>query len=92
MRTVDIDLNVKFMRDMMRSCYTYGGIERNGSNYNDWIAKYKDIIGEELFEKVYKEESESLSRFEVRPNVYTDNEGLTYNSLIPKTDDTQEKI
>lgn len=69
------------MKDMMVSCYTYGGLQKS----NPFLSKYKKTLGKELFDKVYDEHSKYLRKnFKVEWNTYTDHEGLTYNSLIEK--------
>ena len=80
------ELYTKHMRQMMDSCYCYGGIGRDSYNFSEYILKYKEHLGEELFDKVYKEEEERLSHFEVVHGTYTDGEGLSYSSLKPKED------
>ena len=73
---------IKYFSDMMKSCYTYGGIERNSYNFEEYIKKYEDILGKQLFDKIYKQEAKRLKGYKVIPVTYTDNEGLSYNSLV----------
>lgn len=66
---------------MIESCYTYGGIEVDSWNFERYISPYIDKLGKQLFNRIYKQESTRLKAYKVIKNVYTDNEGLTYNSL-----------
>jgi len=76
---------VKSMKEMMDSCYTYGGLDKGSYNYERYILPYKGRLGEKMFDKVYNQHSESLkSDYEVEGNTYTDSEGLTYNTLKKK--------
>jgi hypothetical protein len=69
--------------EMIRSCFTYGGADRNSYNYTRFIAKYESELGN--FEEIYTKELEFLNKnATVETNVYTDSEGLTYNRLIIK--------
>lgn len=46
---------------------------------------YKDKLGEEIFEQVYETHLSDLKEnYLVDLSVYTDSEGLTYNSLNKK--------
>jgi hypothetical protein len=75
---IDKELSLK---SMLISCFTYGGIERDKWNFERYISPYIDKLGIELFNEVYAEQGEFFKKCEVIPNVYTDSEGLTYNSL-----------
>jgi hypothetical protein len=72
------------MKSMMVSCYTYGGLERGSHNFNQYLKEYENKLGVEVFNEVYNEQLEYLNGFEVVQNVYTDSEGLNYNSLKAK--------
>jgi antirestriction protein len=76
--------NVKYMKDMMKSLYTYGGIERGSYGFNKYLLEYEDILGKKLFDKTYNEELKNLQEYEILQNTSTDSEGLTYNSLKRK--------
>ncbi|NDC56968.1 MAG: hypothetical protein EBZ69_09255, partial [Alphaproteobacteria bacterium] len=69
---------------MMESLYVYGGIERGSYGFEKYLAKYQDLLGKKMFDKVYEEELEKLQEYEVEKNVYTDSEGLSYNTLKRK--------
>lgn len=71
------------LKSMLISSFCYGGISRDTYNYERYILPYKDKMGDELFEEVYTEQSKFLMKCSVNRNVYTDCEGLTYNSLQP---------
>jgi hypothetical protein len=77
---------IQSMKEMMESCYTYGGAEKDSYNYERYILKYKDILGDKLFNKVYDEHLRDLKEnYLVEHNTYTDFEGLTYSSLVKKS-------
>jgi hypothetical protein len=82
----EIKYEIKSMKEMMESCYTYGGAEKDSYNYERYILKYKDILGEELFNKAYDEHLRDLKEnYLVEHNTYTDCDGLTYSSLVKKS-------
>ena len=82
----EIKDEIKWMKEMMESCYTYGGAEKDSYNYERYILKYKDKLGEELFNKVYDEHLRDLKEnYLVENNTYTDCEGLTYSNLVKKS-------
>jgi hypothetical protein len=63
----------------MESCYAYHNLSKD----NDYIKKYKTILGINLFNEVYDKEEKNLrENYMVRNDVHTDHEGVTYNSLI----------
>lgn len=70
-----------FMKNMITSCFTYGGAEKDSYNFTQYIQKYRDKLTEEVFEAVYEEQMEYLKTFKIVSGVYTDGEGCTYNSL-----------
>lgn len=68
--------------DMIDSAFTYGGAEKNTDNFKTYILPYKKEMDEKQFWEIYRKRVAFLKKFAtVRLNVYTDNEGLTYNSL-----------
>jgi hypothetical protein len=73
---------VKSFIEMLESCYTYGGIDRNNYNFGKYLQKYEDILGAQLFNETYQRESQRLKKYIILENTYTDCEGLTYNTLI----------
>ena len=72
------------LKSMLLSCYVYGGLEKTDRNYEQYIKPYEGKLPIEVFNEVYNEQVEYLKGFEVKTNVYTDSEGLNYNSLSPK--------
>lgn len=74
------------LRDMIDSCYTYGGYTRDTWNFERYITPYREALGEDRFNQVYDEHVKNLQEnFEIHHNVYTDSEGCTYNSLVKKS-------
>lgn len=77
-----MEKQIENLKNMIESGYVYGGSDPNSYNYKTYIEKYKDILGELLFEKIYIEHLEYLkNNFTINIGVYTDSEGLSYNSL-----------
>ena len=77
-----IETKIESFKSMMHSCYTYGGIERNGNNFERFLTPYEQRLGSDLFNKIYEEHSKYLrDNYKVVLNVYTDFEGLVYNQL-----------
>ena len=70
-----------FMKNMITSCFTYGGVEKESYNFTQYIQKYRDNLTDEVFEAVYKEQTEYLKDFAVKSAHYVDAEGGRYNSL-----------
>ena len=66
-------------REMIMSCLTYG----DNIYANKYVMNYIDILGEQRVFELCKEQEEYFNtKCKVMKNVYTDSEGLTYNSLI----------
>ena len=73
---------IKNLKNMIESCFVYGGSDPNSYNYKTYIEKYEDILGNDLFNKIYFEHLEYLkNNFTISIGVYTDSDGLTYNLL-----------
>lgn len=67
------------LREMIMSCLTYGTDIYN----SHYTLDYKDKVGEERFYEILKEQETYFKEHcRVEYNVYTDNEGCTYNSCI----------
>lgn len=82
----EIKDEIYWMKEMMDSCYTYGGADKDSYNYERYILKYKDKLGEELFNKVYDEHLRDLKEnYLVENNTYTYCDGLTYSNLVKKS-------
>ena len=73
---------VKRLKDMMDSCFTYGSIAKDSYEYKTYILPYEKEMGKRLFNKTYKEHAKYLNKCTVKLSVYTDCEGCTYNLLI----------
>ena len=73
---------IKNLKTMIDACYTYEGAERDSYNYHKYIKQFEDILGIVLFEEVYTEYLQYLKdNFTIEQSVYTDSDGLSYNSL-----------
>lgn len=83
--TIEVNIpyfdDIVYMKEMMQSVYTYGSIEKGSYDYDRYILPYKEKLGEELFNKIYEEEKVNLNKYEIEYSVYTDSEGLNYNTL-----------
>jgi hypothetical protein len=78
-------MNQDNLKKMIESCYTYGGADVGSFNYIEYILPYRIKLGEQLFNKIYKEHLTYLKENAVVEHaVFTDSEGLTYNSLKRK--------
>ena len=76
---------IKDFKSMMDSCYAYGGIYKKSWNYERYLKPYLKKLPEDIFNKVYEEYSKELKEnYIIINNTYTDNEGLTYNTLKKK--------
>ena len=75
---------INSLKSMVESCYTYGGADKDSLNYKKYIEPYKEKLHPLLFITTYHNELQRLQAYEVVNNVYTDNEGCTYNSLTLK--------
>ena len=71
---------VEFMKSMMKSVFVYDSVL---SKQNSYLIKYKKTLGEELYNDVFDEDKEYLTKnYSVVEGTYTDCEGVTYNSLV----------
>lgn len=74
--------NIRSLKDMIKSCYAYEDYKKDGYNYSRYIKPYKDKLGEQLFNLIYEQHVAYLEKtFRVIKCTYSDDEGLTYNSL-----------
>lgn len=81
--TPEIQEELNSLNDMIQSCFTYGGAERNSYNFNRYILPYENRLGKVLFNISYNAFLGTLkSDYKVEYNTSTDHEGLTYNSLV----------
>ena len=80
---------ISSFKSMMESCYCYGGLTKS----NKYILDFKDELGEEVWNETYDSYSKFLKdNYTVEHNVGKDNEGLTYNRLVPRLDNTNDDI
>lgn len=81
------------LRDMAMSSWIYGGdlhtdkdvnsAPGNENYYNKpYINKFYDKLGKDRTEEILKQQKDYFNRGKVQENVYTDSEGLSYNSFI----------
>lgn len=75
-------------REMINSCLCYGSI-RDFWEVCEWrfgdksyAAPYVRKLGRERVEKICKEQEADMARARVLRNVFTDSEGLHYNSIV----------
>ena len=79
------------LRDMIMSCLTYGEdiftsvcINACSKYYHrPYAEEYIDMLGYDRVMEIYNDQKEYFdTKCRVEKNVYTDSEGLTYNSMI----------
>lgn len=79
------------LRDMIMSCLTYGNDIFTTKNINSvskyynkpYAEEYIDILGYDRVMEIYNDQKNYFdTKCRVEKNVYTDYEGITYNSLI----------
>ena len=73
--------------DMIHSILTYGS-ERNIDNLvqNEYLKRYIDELGEDKVRELLAGEVEEYKNATINKDVYTDGEGVTYNSVTFKDD------
>jgi hypothetical protein len=82
MNKQEINNKVKSLKEMINSCFTYGGADIESYNFKRYIEPYREAIGEKQFFKEYSKHLEHLKKnATIKTNVYTDYEGCTYNTL-----------
>lgn len=73
------------LKEMINSCFTYGGYKKESYNFEKYILPYKNKMDDKLFEEIYNEQVKFLEeKCKVISDVFTDGEGCTYNSLVLK--------
>ena len=78
-----IQEKIKDFKSMLKSCFAYGSIAKNSYYYERYLLKYKDRLGEKLFNKVYEEHKKHLQEnYMVVYDTYTDRENVSYNTLV----------
>lgn len=81
--TVENLVKVENLKGMMRSCFTYGGLDKNNYNHSRYIQPLIDDLGEDCGNRIYEDYKQYLdANFRVENCVHTDKDGCTYNSLI----------
>ena len=76
--------------EMINSCLTYGDdpfreIDKwwygHGICKRSYMSDYEDELGKESVRELYEMQKEEFSKATILHNVYTDSEGLSYNSV-----------
>ena len=81
--------DIDAFKSMMESCYCYGGLTKT----NKYILDFKETLGEDKWNANYIDYSKWLKEnYTVEHNVGKDSDGLTYNRLIPRFDNTNDDI
>lgn len=87
----ELELKELSLRSMIMSCLIYGEniftsvcINACSEYYHrPYADEYIDILGYDRVMEVYNDQKHYFdTKCEVKKNVYTDSEGLTYNSLV----------
>ena len=74
--------NEKNLKDMIKSCYAYGGADRDTYNFERYIEPYRKHFTAKKFEEIYTSYlQELILNYSVINNVYTDCDGCSYNEL-----------
>lgn len=80
---IDHETNLK---EMIKSCYAYGGADRETYNFERYIKPHKKYFTDKKFDEIYTScLQELILNYSIRHNVYTDIEGCSYNELIKKS-------
>lgn len=81
------DNPINDFKSMMESCYCYGGLSKS----NRYIIDFRKELGEDAWHEVFDEYSEFLkNNYTIEYGVHTDNDGLTYNRLVPKLNNSND--
>ena len=64
-------------RDMINSCLCYG----EDPEISPYVGKYRKTIGDIRVDELISEQREDFEKATVRKNVFTDDEGLSYNAI-----------
>ena len=79
----ELQEEIKDFKSMLDSCFAYGGVEKDGLYYDEYILPHKKNLGAKVFNRVYKEYKKHLEEnYTIEEDVYTDREDVSYNSLI----------
>jgi hypothetical protein len=69
------------MKRMMISCFIYGSIDRSKYWFERYILPNQEDLSKKVFDEIYEEMSEHLSKCHVNYGVCTDSEGCVYSSI-----------
>lgn len=85
----DFTDNIDAFKSMMESCYCYGGLTKT----NKYLVDFKKELGDLVWNEVYESHGSFLkNNYTVEHDVYKDYEGVTYNRLVPRLDNTNNDI
>ncbi len=73
---------IQSLKEMINSCFAYGGAEEGSYNFKKYILPKKLELGNKLFKETYENQMRELKSCKIAHCVYTDSEGVTYNSII----------
>lgn len=75
-------------REMINSCLTYGSIDDFWEEYEwrfgdkSYATPFVRILGIERVKEIVIEQEKDFSKAKIIHNVYTDSEGVSYNSVL----------
>jgi hypothetical protein len=85
--TTAFENNIDAFKSMMESCYAYDGLTR----HNRYILEFRKELGDDAWNEVYEEYSKFLrNNYIVDRNIGRDSDGITYNRLLPKIDNSNQ--
>jgi len=74
---------INSLKNMMPSCFAYGGIEKDSYNYKKYIEPIGEGMNKGLFNFFYNQQKSYLElTFKVEFETSVDSEGGMYNSLV----------
>lgn len=81
-------------REMINSILIYGYLDNTIDEiYEDkYLRNYKKDISEERIKELIKEQQEDLKKSKINNSVYTDDEGVTYNSVSWYDEDEEKEL
>tara|TARA_R100000900_G_C3221361_1_gene140901 strand:- start:126 stop:419 length:294 start_codon:yes stop_codon:yes gene_type:complete len=81
--SLDFKNDIDAFKSMMESCYAYDKLSKT----NKYILEFKEELGPTLWNETYNNYSKYLkNNYTVEHNIGKDNDGLTYNRLVPRYD------
>ena len=85
--TTAFENNIDAFKSMMESCYAYDGLTR----HNRYILEFRKELGDDAWNEVYEEERKFLrNNYIVDRNIGRDSDGVTYNRLLPRIDNSNQ--